>query len=93
VLAEWQASGQSVAAFGRERGLDPVRLLRWRKRLEARTTSLGLVPVTVGGAATIRIERARVVAEVGVMRIEVHDVGEETAAWIARLARAMERAS
>lgn len=93
MLAEWRASGQSVAAFGRERGVDPVRLLRWRKRLDASATSLGLVPVTVGGATTIRIERARVVAEVGAMRIEVHEVNDETAAWVARLARAMERAS
>lgn len=33
VLADWEASGLTLAAFARQRGLDVQRLQRWRSRL------------------------------------------------------------
>lgn len=92
VLVELEESGQSIAAFARDRGLHPVRLARWRKRLASvpRTAPAPLVPVTVNGARSIRVGSAGIVIETGAMRVEVHDYEPAAAAWIAELIRVME---
>lgn len=41
VLEELEASGKSVASFARERGLHPVRLLRWRAQLRRKAPGVG----------------------------------------------------
>ena len=90
VLTELKASGKPIAEFGRERGLHPVRLSRWRKRLGSKQSSMALVPVTVNGARAIRVGAAGLVVETASLRVEVHDYGRETAAWVAELIRLTE---
>lgn len=87
VLAELAASGKSVAEFGRDRGVHPVRLSRWRQRLGRGTGRAGLVPVTVDGATAIRLGSCGLVVETAVMRVEVHDCDPASAAWVAELLR------
>lgn len=47
VLSAWQEAGGSLSAFGRKHGVDPWRLMRWRRRL--------------GKRAAIRFSRVKVV--------------------------------
>jgi hypothetical protein len=47
VLSAWQEAGGSLSAFGRNHGVDPWRLMRWRRRL--------------GKRAAIRFHRVKVV--------------------------------
>jgi hypothetical protein len=90
VLAELAASGLPLAEFGRERGLHPVRLSRWRRRLATIPSSAALVPVTVSGARAIRVGNAGVVVETPSMRVEIHDHERVAAAWVAELVRLTE---
>ncbi len=90
VLAELEASGQPLAEFGRERGLHPVRLSRWRRRLGSRPSSMALVPVTVSGGRTIRVGNAGLVVETSSVRVEVYDYERAAAAWVAELVRLTE---
>jgi len=90
VLAELDASGQSVAEFAIERGLQAVRLSRWRQRLGRTIGSVGLVPVTVNGSSAIRIGSRGMIVETASVRIEVHDYDPATAAWVAELVRLTE---
>jgi transposase-like protein len=63
VVALWQRSGGSAAAFARAHGLSVRRLLRWRERLEASTAPV-FHPVRVverrepagDGAAALELE-------------------------------------
>jgi hypothetical protein len=87
VLEELDASGQSVAEFALERGLQAVRLSRWRRRLGRTISSVGLVPVTVNGSSAIRVGSRGLVVETASVRIEVHDYDPMTAAWVAELVR------
>lgn len=90
-LAEWEASGLSLAAFGRVQGIDPLRLSRWRKQLSADDgPALGLVPVTSNGLATLRVGAGGLVVETARLRIEVHEYDAAAADWVARLVRATE---
>jgi len=93
VLEELDTSGQTLTEFADEQGLHPVRLSRWRRRLASRGVrpTTALVPVTVNGATSIQVGPAGIVVEVGVARVEVHDQGRATAAWVAELVRLMER--
>jgi hypothetical protein len=61
-IAGWRASGLSMAAYCRQRGLSYWMFVRWRQRLEQTTTPAGaltLIPVLSpkpsGGAITIRL--------------------------------------
>lgn len=90
VIAELEASGKSVAEFGSDRGLHPMRLSRWQKRLGRAAGSVGLVPVTVNGATSIRVGSCALVVETASVRVEVHDYDPATALWVAELARLME---
>jgi hypothetical protein len=87
VLEALEASGQALAEFGRERGVLPDRLSRWRRRLGSRPSSAALVPVTVNGARAIRVGSAGLVVETASVRVEVHDYGLAAAAWVAELVR------
>ena len=89
VLAEWEASGLSLAAFGRERGIAPLRLTRWRKQLGSGALR-SIIPVTSGGMATIRVDSRGMVVETTRFRVEVFDYDPVAADWIARLVRATE---
>jgi hypothetical protein len=47
-IADWRASGTSLLAYSRERGLCYSTLVRWRRRLQASraaTSTLTLIPV------------------------------------------------
>jgi hypothetical protein len=91
VLDELKASGRTLPVFARERGLHPVRLSRWRRRLASRAVgqTTALVPVTVNGVRSIRVGSAGIVVEVGAARVEVHDYERAGAAWVAELVRLM----
>src|SRR4051812_20845762 len=76
----WRASGDSIAAFARDCGVDPQRLGWWRKRLNE-SSSTSLIPVTI----------TNVPAPVGVrvhvddVEIEVADPSRVSASWVAEL--------
>lgn len=91
VLDELEASGRTLPEFARERGLHPMRLWRWRRRLASRgpRQTMSLVPVTVKGATSIRVGSAGIVVEVGAARVEVRDYERAAAAWVAELVRLM----
>ncbi len=58
VLAALAKSGQSLAAFARERGISEQRLYFWRKRLESETATQppAFVEVRHSGADVVEIE-------------------------------------
>lgn len=98
LLAEQVASGQSVAAFARGRGLRQQRLLWWRKRLadwgEEATAAPLLVPaVTVerrgpsraSAAASRQRPAPQVTLRVGKIRVEICDVMAVPPGWLAAL--------
>ncbi len=98
VLDTWQRSGQTLAGFARQRGLEPQRLTWWRTRL-SRTSSGGtpsppvsLIPVTVRPAPAIALGVPVAITSRGGARIEVRDVGAVTAAWVAALIVALDEA-
>lgn len=91
VLGELAASGESVRGFARHRGLAPQRLWWWQKRLEeagrGEATAEGtFLPVTVRA-----VEREAAAAlELGHgLRVNVHQLDETSAAWVASLVRAL----
>ncbi len=49
VVAAWRASGERLAVFARRHGVQPRRLARWRRRLDA-VAPLHFHPVRVIGA-------------------------------------------
>ena len=91
MLDELKTSGRTLPVFAVERGLHPVRLSRWQRRLASRAAheTTTLVPVTVSGATSIRGGLAGIVVEVGAARVEVHDYERAGAAWVAELVRLM----
>jgi transposase-like protein len=92
VVAACEASGQSVAAFAREHGIDAVRVLRWRSRVEGSETAASLpalLPVTVRPSSSA----PSVVVDDGLgVRIEVHDVTAAPPVWLAELVRSLREA-
>ena len=92
-LERWQASGLTLAAYCRQRGLRAQRLARWRQRLgwEGEDEAEGgrgpgstWVEATVMGLGA----GAAVVVHVGGgARIEVGEVERVEPAWVATLAR------
>ena len=93
VLAEWEASGQTLAAFARATGLVPQRLSWWRRRLAGRapeatptaeeTRAPAFLPVEIVGGALDA--RAALMITWGDLRIELGDPGLVPPAWIAEL--------
>ena len=76
LVAAWQSSGLSQAAFARRRGVSAQRLSYWRLRLEPRRkagdpfSAAGFVEITPA-APTASTERTIVIVEVGV-GVRVH---------------------
>jgi transposase-like protein len=97
VLTAWARSGESMAGFARENGLQAHRLQYWSKRLsksgdgseyvEADVGGLSFAPVIVKGVGTA----PAAVVRVGAVEVEVHDPKRVSGAWIAELAREVER--
>lgn len=96
VLDEWRASGLSLAAFARERGLVFERVRRWRQRLGylQGTKTEGLVPAVVTGTGrsfTFGDAGVTVRAPGGVV-IEIADPGAVPARWLSAVVGGMTRA-
>ena len=98
VLADQAASGQSVLAFALSRGLTPQRLDWWRKRLPPERSGparsrKAFIPVHVRLPATDETAAsadAPVFVTLGAgLRVEVRELGDETARWVAALANAV----
>jgi hypothetical protein len=51
VVSAWQESGSSMSAFARRQGLDPRRLMRWRRRLATQSV-VRFHPVQVVSASS-----------------------------------------
>ena len=99
-LRQWRRSGQSVAAFARDHGIEPQRLHYWRKRVEGTgkpgeegggmsTRAEKFIPGVVvgigtGAPVTVRLD-GRVVVEANAVR-------DLEPSWLAELVRALERA-
>lgn len=95
----WKKSGESVSAFAQRLGVDGQRLYWWRRRLEdgaARPSPAQgeqeqalaapiLLPVTLRSGRQAGRTEAAVVAEVGAVRVEVHDVQAVPAQWLSVL--------
>jgi len=98
LLQRQQRSGETVTRFARRMGLEPKRVLQWRRRLgmgqprgNARSRALEsaceFVPVQVRGAQPIEIGSALLVVTIGEqLRVEVHRADASTAGWVALLA-------
>jgi transposase-like protein len=83
-LAAWERSGETLAAFARRLGVSAERLAWWRRRL-ARTTMAPLVPMVV--RAPRAWSSVRVTLEG--CEVEVGELSEASAAWVASLVRAL----
>ncbi len=72
-IAAWRASGRSMSAWARERGIARHRLKYWKRRLEGRETGrkepLSLIPVAVSPAQVLSAARIEVVVERAGLRI------------------------
>ena len=96
VIAAWQASGKSLAAFADDYGIGAQRITWWRKRLAsgepATSSSMEFVPVTVRGApelasaAAVAVRATVTLTMPGGVRIEVAEPEGVSPAWIAALA-------
>lgn len=86
-IAAWKASGDTVAAFARDHGVDPQRIGWWRKRLaEGESVAAALVPVTIAasrmGAVRVRVDD---------VEIEIVDGELVSPEWVAALALSVRR--
>lgn len=85
VLDELAASGMSLAAFARSRGVNFQRLFWWRKRLgKTRSAkSVTFIPATIvrGPAITLRLP--------GGIAVEAVDAAALPVRWVAELARSL----
>lgn len=90
LLKAWRASGQSLVAFARERGIGSQRLYWWRKRLGTETETpvapLAFIPATVAGA----VPAARVALRLpGGVEVEATGADAVPVEWVAALVRAL----
>jgi transposase-like protein len=95
ILASLEKSGQSVAAFARERGVTPQRLYWWRDRLRRRATrsrsdetSVELVPVRITHDARREDDALIIVRLRRGVALEVPPAASPL--WVAELARALD---
>jgi transposase-like protein len=99
VIEAWKASQQPVAEFAQRMGLHVGRVYRWRRRLgdeaaQARKAdgAPAFLPVIVRGTWPAEEPSTRgavmVLMREGV-RVEVTELGAESAEWVARLVRAL----
>ena len=94
VLAAWESSGESLAAFARGAGLVPQRLAWWRKRLgttaltEPSASGPSFVPVELLGVPADG--NAALVVTCDGLRLEIADVALVPPAWVAELVTALQ---
>lgn len=88
VLAEWQQSGESMAAFARRQGLVVQRLKWWQRRLAKAAPPVELVPMVMRPARAASALRVQLEG----CEVEVAELTSESAAWLAALARALREA-
>jgi transposase-like protein len=91
VLEDWRQSGQTIAAFARQRGLSAPRLYWWRRRLPKEPPVappiMSLVPARV---------MARPVSAAVVVRLPsgvTIEIADASPAWVAAIVAELERAS
>jgi transposase-like protein len=90
VLDEWRQSGQSIAAFARERQMSAPRLYWWRRRLPE---NLVAAPMTSLVPATI-VSRSEATAIVIRMPSGVAiEIACASPSWIAAIVSELERSS
>lgn len=84
-LDEFAASGMSMAAFARSRGVNFQRLFWWRKRLgqRAATKAATFIPAAISRGSLISVRLPS-----GVV-VEAEDAAALPVAWLAELARSM----
>jgi hypothetical protein len=84
-LDEFVASGMSMAAFARSRGVNFQRLFWWRKRLgqAGAAKALTFIPAAVsrGAGITVRLP--------GGIAVEAEDAAALPVGWLAELARSV----
>jgi len=99
VVDAWKKSGESARAFGQRLGVSGQRLYWWQHRLDegAAAASPGhvepertwaapiLLPVTLRNGQSASRSAAALVAEVGAVRIEVHDAPAVPVEWLSLL--------
>src|SRR5262245_4358400 len=104
LLAEWTSSGESLAAFSRERGFNGQRLRWWQGRLADRPADrrhraarpgepailklAPVVPSSADGVWSIGCAVSIVVGERD-LRIEIHDSATVSAVWVGDIVRAI----
>lgn len=89
ILAEQEASGESIAGFARRRGVSVQRLHWWRKRLRdwsaaATKSEATLVPAVIEGG-----DRPAVKLRVGELEMEIAQAEAVRPEWVAGLLRAL----
>jgi hypothetical protein len=101
LLAEWRASGGSLARFARERGLRADRLRWWKKQLgdEERARSrrmraisappLRFVPAVATATVAAPVTKRVIVRLPGGIEIEATSVEVLPPAWLASVARTL----
>jgi hypothetical protein len=84
-LDEFAASGMSLTAFARSRGVNFQRLFWWRKRLgQTRATkAVTFIPAAISHGSTITVHLP------GGIAIEAEDAASLPVEWLAELARSM----
>ncbi len=84
-LDEFAASGMSMAAFARARGLNFQRLFWWRNRLGRRgaTKAVTFIPAAISRGSVISVRLPS-----GVV-VEAEDAAALPVAWLSELARSM----
>ena len=92
VLRWWSDSGLSASGFARTHGLNPQRLLWWRKRLKS-SEETALAPLTFIPAVVTAGAAATVVRLPGGVAVELADVAAVPTSWIAALAAELRRQS
>lgn len=100
VVRDWRASGLSMAAYSRQRGFKPQRLLYWRQQVErqeaarqerpldghgAEAQSVALVPgVLVGQSMGVRVRLAPG------LEVWAGETSQLPVQWVAELVQALE---
>jgi hypothetical protein len=100
-LAAWKGSGLSASGFARQHGLNPQRLLWWRKQLGSWDTDEEIEPTASSTVSLIRAEvRGSTTAAAGmVLRlpggvvVEFADANAVSPTWVASLASEVWRRS
>lgn len=88
VLAELAASGESVAAFARRKGLSPQRLSYWRHRLDV-ADAVRFVPVALAAPSASSDAAIEILVRGVVIRARAEVEGTRVATLVAALAAAL----